>query len=83
MPQRPPQPVELPDNEGIAGAQLGQRAIKLRPRSQRPALLVVEDPLAAGGLEGVELQAGGLDVGRDARVTDEPGRRRIDKLRGE
>jgi hypothetical protein len=63
MPQRPPQPVELPDDEGIAGAQLSEGAIELRPRSERPALFVLEDPLAAGGLEGVELQAGGLDVG--------------------
>jgi hypothetical protein len=62
MPQRPPQPVKLPDDEGIAGAQLGQRAIQFRSGSERPALLVLEDPLAASGLESVELQPGGLNA---------------------
>jgi len=61
--QRASEPIELPHDESVAGAQVDECAIHLWPRAQCAAELVLEDSLATGGLKRVKLQAGRLFVG--------------------
>ncbi len=75
--QRASEPIKFPHDEGVAGAQAGECAIHLWSRAQSATELVLENSLAAGGLERVKLQAGRLFVGRDSRVADEAGFRRL------
>jgi len=65
------EPVELPDDEGVAGAQV------VEGRGQAGAVglpggdLLLEDAEASGGVQGVELELEVLLVGGDAGEADE------------
>jgi hypothetical protein len=74
--QRAAEPVELPDHQGVAGAELVQDAVQLRAGGQRAsgaAGFVSEDAVAAGVSERVDLEVevllGGGDAGVTQRVT--------------
>ncbi len=65
-----PEPVEPPDDERVAGAQLVERLGQPGPLRLPPAHAVGEEPVAAGGGQRVELEVEGLLPGRDPGVTD-------------
>jgi hypothetical protein len=74
MPERPPEAIELPDHQRIAGADGGEGFIQPRPRAKRPGGGgVLEDRIAAGGAQGVVLKGRGLFVGGDPSVADQAG----------
>jgi hypothetical protein len=52
------EPVELPDDQGVAGAELVQDLLEDRAVGRGAAGGLDEDPVAAGALERVDLQAG-------------------------
>ena len=58
VPQGAAEPVQLPDHEGVAGAQLVQELLEGGPVGAGAAGGVGEDPVAAGRLEGVDLEVG-------------------------
>src|SRR5271166_432432 len=68
--QRPPEAVELPDHELIAGPQIGQGPLQAGPLGPGPAGLVGVDLLAARGLQGILLEVEILLDGRDPGVSD-------------
>jgi hypothetical protein len=64
VPQRPAQPVQLPHHEGVAGPELVQEGAI----GADAAGGLGEHPIAAGALEGVDLELGLLVGGGDAGV---------------
>lgn len=64
-----PEAVQAPDDERVAGRQLLQTGIELRPDRIDPDVLV--DAFAAGVLERVELEREVPRAGADARVADQ------------
>ena len=71
VPQGAAQAVQAPDDQGIAGAHVGQRLREAGPLGGRAALGIGEHTLTAGSLEGILLQGEGLLVGRDAGVANQ------------
>src|SRR5512147_1712080 len=69
--ERAPQPVELPDDEGIAGPEEGERFGQSDAFVLGTAGDVGEELPAAGLLERVLLEIEVLVLGRDTRVADE------------
>ena len=69
--QAAPEAVQAPDDERVAGQQLLQASVELRPGSDRPGPDVLIDAFAAGVLERVELEREVLRAGGDARVADQ------------
>jgi hypothetical protein len=66
--QRPAKAVQLPDDQGVAGAELVQQLLEDRVVGAGAAGGLGEDPVAAGRGEGVDLQVWLLVGGGDASV---------------
>jgi hypothetical protein len=71
MPQRPSQPVQFPDDQGVAGAQLVQELLEGWPVAAGAAGGLGEHSVAAGALEGVDMEVGLLVGGGDAGVAEQ------------
>ena len=71
MPQGPAEPVEFPDDQGVAGAQLIQDLDEGGAVGAGAAGGLGEHPVAAGVLEGVDLELGVLVGGGDAGVAEQ------------
>ncbi len=56
--QRSPHPIEYPDHQHVASAQLTQHVIERRARGLRATGLVLKDAFAARTLERIQLQVG-------------------------
>jgi hypothetical protein len=69
--QRPAQPVQLPHHQGVAGAQLVQDVVEGGPVGPGAAGGFGEHPVAAGALEGVDLEVRLLVGGGDAGITEQ------------
>jgi hypothetical protein len=52
----PPKPIQFPDDQCVAGAQVREGIVQTGPSQASPAGFVREDTIAAGLFEGVELQ---------------------------
>ena len=63
--------VELPDHERVLRSQVGEGGEKFRPLPLGAGGLLDKDLVAAGRLQGIELQVGVLVLGGHAGVTDE------------
>jgi hypothetical protein len=63
------EPVDLPDDQGVAGAQVGQACVPLRPVGPGAGRGVGVDLQAALSVQSVELQPGVLVRGADPRVS--------------
>ena len=68
MLQRAPQPIEAPDHQGVAGADIAEGLVESRPVGPGAGEDVPEDLVTAGGGQGVQLQVEGLVPGRDPGV---------------
>ena len=55
MPDGSTEPVESPDDESVAGAELVEELVELGPVLQRPGHGVDEHAVAAGGAQRVDL----------------------------
>lgn len=64
------EPVELPDDQDVAGAQVVQGGGQVRALGLNTGRYVGEHPHAVGGGERVALQGGVLLADRDAGVAD-------------
>jgi hypothetical protein len=53
---RTAEPVELPNDQRVAGTQIGERFGQPRPIGLRAGRMVVEDALASGGVQRVMLE---------------------------
>jgi hypothetical protein len=71
MPQAPPEPIELPDDEGIARCEIRDRGLESRSRSQRSRCGILVNDGATGGAQCVELQRRCLFIRRHACVADQ------------
>ena len=72
-----PEPIELPDDQGIAGTKMREGLRQAGPLGAGARSAVLEDLPAARGLEGILLQVEALILGADARIADlVPGRSR-------
>ena len=65
VPQGPAEPVELPDDQGVAGAELVQELLEGGAVGAGAAGGLGEHPVAAGTLQGVDLEVGLLVGGGD------------------
>jgi hypothetical protein len=71
VPQRPARPIQLPDNQGVAGAELVQDLFESGPVAAGIAGGLGEHPIAAGPLQRVDLELGLLVGGRDAGIAEQ------------
>ena len=71
MPERSAQPVELLHDEGVAGPQLVQDLLEGGAVGAGAAGRLGEHPIAAGALQGVDLELGLLVGGGDAGVAEQ------------
>ena len=71
VPQRPAQPVKLPHHEGVAGPELVQELLEDRTVAAGAAGGLGEHPVAAGRVEGVDLELGLLVGGGDAGIAEQ------------
>jgi len=71
MPQGAAEPVELPDDQGVAGPQLVEDLLEGGAVGAGAAGGLSEHPIAAGGSEGVDLELGVLVGGGDAGVAEQ------------
>ena len=71
VPQGPSEPVEPPHDEAVPGPGLAQEVVEGEAGLELAAGLVHEDPVAAGGVQGIELEGFVLLQGADAG-TPEP-----------
>jgi hypothetical protein len=78
MPQGPAEPVEFPDDQGVAGAELVQELREDRPVAAGAAGGLGEHPIATGTLQGVDLELGMLVGGGDAGIAEQVPRRNLD-----
>jgi hypothetical protein len=65
------EPVEFPDDQGVARAQLIEELLEDVPVGAGAAGGLGEHPVAAGGCEGVDLELGMLVGGGDAGVPEQ------------
>ena len=73
--QAPADPIEAPhDQDVLPASQIAEGVGELRALTDRAACAIDIDPLAACGLQGVDLQRLVLTVSRDARVADDHAR---------
>ena len=71
----PRKAVELPHDQDVAfAAHEAECGLEFGPVALGPGGFLDEDALAAGFLEGIELELGALLLGRDAGIADEHGR---------
>ena len=68
---RPAEAVQFPDAQGVRRPEMVECFNETRAGGGAAGDLVLEDPAAAGGFEGVALELGVLSVGGDAGVADE------------
>ena len=71
VPQGAAEPVELPDDQGVAGAQLVQELLEGGAVGAGAAGGLGEHPVAAGRGEGVDLELGVLVGGGDAGIAEQ------------
>jgi hypothetical protein len=71
VPQGPVEPVEFPDHEGVAGAQLVQDLLEDGVVGGHAAGGLGEHPVAAGRSEGVDLELRVLVGGGDAGIAEQ------------
>jgi hypothetical protein len=71
MPERPAKAVEFPDDQGVARAQLVQELLEGGSVGAGAAGGLGEHPIAAGTLQGVDLELGVLVAGRDAGIAEQ------------
>ena len=71
MPEGPAEAVQLPDDQGVAGAQLIQELLEDGTVGAGAAGRLDKDPIAAGALEGINLELGLLVGGGDAGVAEQ------------
>jgi hypothetical protein len=71
VPERPAEAVEFLDDQGVAGPQLIQDLPKDRAIAVGAAGGLGEYPIAAGALEGVDLELGLLVGGGDAGIAEQ------------
>jgi hypothetical protein len=71
VPQRAAQAVQLPDHQGVAGAQLVQQLLEGGPVGAGAAGRLGEHPIAAGAPQGVDLELGLLVGGGDAGIAEQ------------
>jgi hypothetical protein len=69
--QRPAQAVGLPDDQGVAGAELVQELLEGGAVAAGAAGGLGEHPIAAGALEGVDLELGVLVGGGDRGIAEQ------------
>lgn len=69
--ERAREPVELPDHHDIAITQIVEQMMQLGPVPAATGGLFLEDGLAAGGFQGLQLEIVVLVLGRDPRVADD------------
>lgn len=74
------EPVEAPDHDDVAGAGEAAEGFELGAVIESAGGAVGEDPLAAGGGEGVGLKRRVLEVCGDAGVADEHGCQRTERV---
>ena len=67
--------VEPDHDQGFAGADLAQQARQHRPGAIGAGGVLLEDRVAAGGAQLVELRIGALFLGGDPRVADQTAQR--------
>lgn len=65
-----PQAIELPDHQRVPSTQMGKRLVETGSSRPSTAGFFREDTLAAGLLEGIELQGQILVLGRDPGIPD-------------
>lgn len=65
-----PQAVELPDDQGVAGTQMGERLVETGANPPSTTGFVREHPVAACLLEGIELKRQILVFSRDSGIPD-------------
>ncbi len=70
VPDGPTEPVESPDDESVAGAELVEELVELGPVLERPGHGVDEHAVAASGVERVDLQRRVLVCGGHARIPE-------------
>jgi hypothetical protein len=70
VPEGAAEPVQLPDDQGVPGPQLVQELLEGRAVGAGAAGGLGEDPVAAGPLEGVDLELGVLVGGGDAGIAE-------------
>jgi hypothetical protein len=63
--------MKFPDDDHITLADVGERLVEFRAIGARSGRALFVDLLAAGALQGIDLQARVLFVGGDARVADQ------------
>lgn len=56
MPQAPSEPIEFPDNEGVARSEIRDRGLEPGSRLQRPRGGIFVDDGAPRSAQGIELQ---------------------------
>jgi hypothetical protein len=71
VPQGAAEPVQFPDDQGVAGPQLVQELGEGGPVGAGAAGGFGEDPVAAGSREGVDLELGLLVGGGDAGIAEQ------------
>jgi hypothetical protein len=71
VPQRPAQPIQLPDDQGVAGSQLVQDLLEDEAVAAGAASGLGEHSVAAGVVEGVDLKLRLLVGGRDAGIAEQ------------
>jgi hypothetical protein len=71
VPQRAAEAVQLPDDQGVAGAQLVQQLLEGGPVGAGAAGRLHKDAVAAGALQRVDLEVGLLVGGGDASVAEQ------------
>ena len=71
MPEGPPEAVEFPDDQGIAGAQLVQDLLEHEAVGAGAAGRLGEHPIAASTLQRVDLELGMLVGGGDAGIAEQ------------
>jgi hypothetical protein len=71
MPQGPPEAVEFPDDQGVAGPQLVQELLEGGPVAAGAAGGLGEHPVAAGALQSVDLELWLLVGGGNTGVAEQ------------
>jgi hypothetical protein len=71
MPQRPAEPIQLPHDEGVARTQLVEELLEGGPVGAGAAGGLGEHPVAAGVLEGVDLELWLLVGGGDSSIAEQ------------
>ncbi len=72
LPQGTHQPRELPDDQGIAAAEIRERGLQLRPVSPCAGGLFDEEPATPRAAQGLELEGRVLVKGRNPGIADRP-----------